>query len=110
MRVGAGAKRIRECLTEYLSALKNEYSSGLILPKKGMDNGTVISTSAKPVSNNSKANMAETEKKMGNVSITSSAGVRIEVTIFIMNKEGIRPPPPIFLWGGCCYLWGRWIV
>jgi len=79
MRVGAGAVRIRECLAEYLSALKNEYSSGLILPKKGMDNGTVISKSNKTVINDSKANLAAAEKKMGNVSITSSAGVRLEV-------------------------------
>jgi hypothetical protein len=21
----------------------------------------------------------------------------------------LGPAPPIFLWGGCCYLWGRWI-
>lgn len=80
MRVGAGAKRIRECLAEYLSALKNEYSTGVILPKKGSENGSVIPPQSKaPAANNVKSNMAETEKRMGNVNITNSCGVRIEV-------------------------------
>jgi len=80
MRVGAGAKRIRECLAEYLSALKTEYSHGVILPKKGSENGSVIPPQSKATAaNNVKSNMAETEKKMGNVNITNSSGVRIEV-------------------------------
>lgn len=80
MRVGAGAKRIRECLAEYLSALKNEYSTGVILPKKGSENGSVIPPQSKaPAANNVKSNLAETEKRMGNVNITNSCGVRIEV-------------------------------
>lgn len=80
MRVGAGAKRIRECLAEYLSALKNEYSTGVILPKKGSENGSVIPPQSKATAaNNVKSNMAETEKRMGNVNITNSCGVRIEV-------------------------------
>lgn len=80
MRVGAGAKRIRECLAEYLSALKNEYSTGVILPKKGSENGTVIPPQSKATAaNNVKSNLAETEKRMGNVNITNSCGVRIEV-------------------------------
>ena len=80
MRVGAGAKRIRECLAEYLSALKTEYSHGVILPKKGSENGSVIPPQSKTTAvNNAKSNMAETEKKMGNVNITNSSGVRIEV-------------------------------
>ena len=79
MRVGVGAKRIRECLADYLSALKNEYSHGVILPKKGTENGSVIPPQSKAPAANAKSSMAETEKKMGNVNITNSCGVRIEV-------------------------------
>jgi len=35
MRKGEGAKQIRVLLGSYVSQLKNEYSNGLILPKKG---------------------------------------------------------------------------
>ena len=34
LRKGPGAKKVRELLSNYVLALKNEYSSGLILPKK----------------------------------------------------------------------------
>lgn len=39
LRKGPGAKKIRETLEAYVTALKTEYSTGLILPKKG-ENGT----------------------------------------------------------------------
>ncbi len=39
LRKGTGAKKIRETLKAYVTALKTEYSTGLILPKKG-ENGT----------------------------------------------------------------------
>jgi len=42
LRKGPGASKIRTQLSSYVSQLKNEYSSGLILPKKGNDNGTSV--------------------------------------------------------------------
>jgi len=41
MRKGEGAKQVRVLLASYVSQLKNEYSSGLILPKKGQEGGQV---------------------------------------------------------------------
>jgi Activator of Hsp90 ATPase, N-terminal len=39
LRKGSGAAKLRETLGAYVTALKTEYSQGLILPKKG-ENGT----------------------------------------------------------------------
>ena len=49
LRKGSGAKRLRETLAAYVTALKTEYSTGLILPKKG-ENGAAVSstTSSQP--------------------------------------------------------------
>jgi activator of HSP90 ATPase len=81
MRVGLGAARIRECLAEYLSALKNEYSTGLILPKKGMENGSAISqTKTQTAAKSSLASATgEAGKQLGSMSIATSGGVRLEV-------------------------------
>eukprot|EP00088_Acartia_fossae_P028466 TRINITY_DN2928_c0_g1_i12.p1 TRINITY_DN2928_c0_g1~~TRINITY_DN2928_c0_g1_i12.p1 ORF type:complete len:228 (-),score=53.37 TRINITY_DN2928_c0_g1_i12:573-1217(-) len=87
LRVGVGAARIRECLTDYLSALKNEYSSGVILPKKGTENGAVISDKNVNTANNTKSNLASAEKKLQSVNITSSAGVKIEVDDLRMEES-----------------------
>ena len=45
LRKGPGAKKVRELLSNYVLALKNEYSSGLILPKKDQA-GAPVKTSA----------------------------------------------------------------
>ena len=49
LRKGSGAKRLRETLAAYVTALKTEYSTGLILPKKGENGAAVTSTTSSPV-------------------------------------------------------------
>ena len=44
MRKGAGATKIRDKMAEYVAALKTEYSTGLILPKKGVEANGQTST------------------------------------------------------------------
>ena len=46
LRKGSGAKRLRETLAAYVTALKTEYSTGLILPKKGENGAAVTSTTS----------------------------------------------------------------
>lgn len=46
LRKGDGAKNIRGVLSMYVSALKNEYSSDLIKPKKGEADGTMSNNSS----------------------------------------------------------------
>jgi len=79
MRVGTGAKRIRECLEEYLKALKTEYSTGVILPKKGTENGSATPQDKNSASNTARANLNAATANMQKVNIASSGGVRIEV-------------------------------
>ena len=51
LRKGPGAKKVRELLSNYVLALKNEYSSGLILPKKDQAAPPVKTTAvSKPAS------------------------------------------------------------
>lgn len=45
LRKGTGAKKIRETLAAYVTALKTEFATGLILPKKG-ENGAAAPTTA----------------------------------------------------------------
>ena len=42
LRKGDGAKDIRKALSNYVSALKNEYSTDLIKPKKGQELSRII--------------------------------------------------------------------
>lgn len=48
LRKGPGAQAIRAVLASYVSQLKNEYSSGLILPKKGAEGGAKPAPKAAP--------------------------------------------------------------
>jgi len=62
LRKGPGADNIRLLLASYVSQLKNEYSSGLILPKKGQDAEVVKSVPItksvnKPVNHNNEVSM-----------------------------------------------------
>merc|ERR1740128_1010564 len=66
MRKGAGATKIRDKMAEYVAALKTEYSTGLILPKKGVEANGQTSTVT-----------SDAEKGMKQVQI--SGGVKIEV-------------------------------
>jgi hypothetical protein len=52
LRKGSGAVKLRETLGAYVTALKTEYSQGLILPKKG-ENGTAVSNNNGHVSSSS---------------------------------------------------------
>jgi len=84
MRKGVGAKKVRECLAEYLKSLKTEFSSGLILPKKGSENGQVAKPAPPPSSTtaatriNLNSATGEAMKGLQKVEI-SSEGVRLEV-------------------------------
>lgn len=87
MRKGAGAKKIRNCLADYLTGLKTEFSSGVILPKKGSENGQAVKPGSGAggggVGNNTKSstriNMSSAEKSMTKVSLNSTGGVQLEV-------------------------------
>lgn len=91
LRKGPGAKDIRSLLTGYVSQLKNEYSSGLILPKKSANGATVTpSTTAKPAaakpsapSNNEQGMKA---LDIGGVKL-ELAEVRIEETMKCTGQE-----------------------
>lgn len=78
LRKGAGAKKVRDKLQEYVNALKTEYSTGLILPKKGTDNGQSVTKVNSPKVNLSTVNTSEAERGMKKVEI--SGGVKIEVS------------------------------
>lgn len=80
LRKGPGAKKIRETLTAYVTALKTEYSTGLILPKKG-ENGTTSRLpssveGSKEKSSSLSSATKDAEHQMGRVDI---GGCRIEV-------------------------------
>lgn len=87
LRKGAGARTLRETLAAYVTALKTEYSTGLILPKKG-ENGTstaatTTSTSSpapSQVSNGKSSSLSsattDAERQLGRVDI---GGCRIEL-------------------------------
>lgn len=82
MRKGAGAQQIRDKLMCYVTALRNEYSVGLILPKKGEENGQSVKAdpgSATKKAPNLSTATSEAEKSMKKVEITSSEGVKLEV-------------------------------
>lgn len=94
MRKGSGATKIRQCLAEYLTSLKTEFSSGVILPKKN-DGGGINGDSKNTTSNNSSSanksstriNMSATEKSMSTVSLsTTSSGVQLEVDDLTMEE------------------------
>jgi len=78
MRKGAGATKIRDKMAEYVAALKTEYSTGLILPKKGVEaNGQTSTVKPSPNKVNLSTVTSDAEKGMKQVQI--SGGVKIEV-------------------------------
>ena len=76
MRKGRGAEKIRETLSKYVTALKTEYSTGLILPKKNEANGQAVKTSAPRIPHSAGAT-SEAEKSFRKVEISS--GLKLEV-------------------------------
>jgi len=81
LRKGPGAKKIRETLEAYVTALKTEYSTGLILPKKGENGTSSISripsvAEGKERGGNLHTATKDAEHQMGKVDI---GGCRIEV-------------------------------
>jgi len=78
MRKGCGAVKLRENLGEYVKSLKTEYSSGVILPKKGAENGQVKTSVNSQTKVNLQSATGEATKGLQKVEI-SSGGVRLEV-------------------------------
>ncbi|XP_023340522.1 activator of 90 kDa heat shock protein ATPase homolog 2 isoform X2 [Eurytemora carolleeae] len=76
MRKGRGAEKIRETLSKYVTALKTEYSTGLILPKKHEANGEAVKSSAPRIPHSTGAT-SEAEKSFRKVEISS--GLKLEV-------------------------------
>jgi len=84
LRKGDGAKKIRGILYDYVAALKNEYSTDLIKPKKtegGCGNQKVISTTATPQNQAHKKN----EENMKNLDIAE--GVKLELAEINISEE-----------------------
>lgn len=79
MRKGAGAAQIRAQLNNYVTSLKTEYSTGLILPKKGDENGVKAPPAPRPTAAPGSAT-AEAEKGMRRVDLGSGGGgVKLEL-------------------------------
>jgi len=85
MRKGAGAVKIRKCLADYLTGLKTEFSSGVILPKKGSapaaNNDTKSTTTApnNTTKSSTRINISAAESSMNRVSLSTAGGVQLEV-------------------------------
>jgi len=78
MRKGLGATKLREKLGEYVKSLKTEYSSGVILPKKGSENVQSKTTTTQQSKVNLQSATSEATKGMQKVEI-NNAGLRLEV-------------------------------
>jgi len=82
LRKGEGSKQIRGLLGSYVSQLKNEYSSGLILPKKGSQegqNGTINETGKTKINTANGNNCSkETVSGMKNLEI-GKGGVKLDL-------------------------------
>jgi len=80
LRKGEGAKQIRNLLGSYVSQLKNEYSSGLILPKKGGDATQAKVTSGKTtiVSNSNGVTGSNVSKDMKALDL-GKEGVKLDL-------------------------------
>ena len=85
LRKGTGAKSLRQLLGEYVSALKTEFSAGLILPKKSEHSGTtagsVVPKQATTTSSKTKVNVSSStnEARNGMQSLDIGGGCRLEV-------------------------------
>jgi len=76
MRKGEGAKQVRSLLEGYVSALKNEYSSGLILPKKGVEGVKNVTKVQKTEVNKGSTNGAVTG---GMKDLDLGSGVKVDL-------------------------------
>jgi len=85
MRKGVGAATIRSNLEEYLKSLKTEYATGVILPKKGQENGQAPPVAKSSVSSSSRINLNTTTASLGKVDIGS--GTKIEVNDIKMEER-----------------------
>jgi len=86
MRKGAGAVQIRKQLAAYVEALKSEFSSGLILPKKGTENAV----KSPPPTTAKAANLATAtsaaESGMKAVQIGGGNGVKLDLDDIKMEE------------------------
>ena len=83
LRKGDGAKELRSVLAAYVTALKNEYSTDLIKPKKGAETAT---TNNKVIINNSPAvNKAQTKNEENMKSL--DIGCKLELTEINISEE-----------------------
>jgi len=83
LRKGDGAKEIRSILSQYVTALKNEYSQDLIKPKKGTENST---TNNKVIINNSPVQtqaIKKNEENMKNLEL----GCKLELAEINISEE-----------------------
>ena len=83
LRKGDGAKELRSVLSAYVTALKNEYSTDLIKPKKGAETTT---TNNKVIINNSPAvSQAQTKNEENMKSL--DIGCKLELTEINISEE-----------------------
>ena len=87
LRKGEGAKKIRGVLYDYVAALKNEYSTDLIKPKKTDVGGT----NQKPATNTTSSPQTQAQKKnevnMKNLDIAGSNGAKLELAEINISEE-----------------------
>jgi len=84
MRKGLGATTIRSTLENYLTSLKTEYATGVILPKKGQENGQATTKST--TTSTTRMNVSSATLSMGKVDISSS-GTKLEVNDIKMEER-----------------------
>merc|ERR1712113_1034537 len=89
LRKGPGAKKVRELLSNYVLALKNEYSSGLILPKKDQAAPPVKTTAvSKPASKLAGGQANEASMKALDLGCKLDlAEVKLEETISALGRS-----------------------
>jgi len=88
LRKGEGTKQIRSLLASYVSQLKNEYSSGLILPKKGSEATSKPNSAKTKINSNNGTNPGKdsTVSGMKNLDIGKD-GVKLELAEINMEER-----------------------
>ena len=86
LRKGEGAKKIRGVLYDYVAALKNEYSTDLIKPKKADASANTKKPAPSTTSPQTQA-QKKNEDNMKSLDIAGGGGVKLELTEINISEE-----------------------
>ena len=86
LRKGEGAKKIRGVLYDYVAALKNEYSTDLIKPKKAEDGANTKKPAPSTTSPQTQA-QKKNEDNMKSLDIAGAGGVKLELAEINISEE-----------------------